>query len=295
MTVYRILYRGSLSSCNYSCDYCPFAKTTNTQEELARDEQQLNDFVDWVAANPQKNFGIMITPWGEAIIHGYYRRAMNRLSHLPNVDRVAMQTNLSCKLSDFEAANKQSLALWATYHPSQVSLSRFLERCNDLDQMGIRFSVGTVGLRESFDQIKALRAELRADIYLWVNAFKRDPNYYEDKEIEWLREIDPYFDLNRNYYPSVGKRCRAGETAFTVDGDGNIRRCHFIDNVLGNIYRDDIFTRLQPRDCTQTTCGCHIGYVNRQELELDLLFGDNILERIPTSWPQVNSKFVSLS
>ena len=69
-----------------------------------------NDFVDWIATNPEKKFGIMITPWGEAIIHGYYRRAMNRLSHLPNVDRIAIQTNLSCKLGDFEAANKQSLA-----------------------------------------------------------------------------------------------------------------------------------------------------------------------------------------
>ena len=136
--------------------------------------------------------------------------------------------------------------------------------------MKIRFSVGTVGLREHFDQIKELRAELRSDIYLWVNAFKRDPNYYEEVEVEFLQTIDPYFDLNRHYYPSVGQRCRAGETAFTVDGEGDIRRCHFIDEVLGNLYRDDIFTRLQSRDCTNATCGCHIGYVNRQKLAVRL-------------------------
>ena len=40
-----ILYRGPLSSCNYSCNYCPFAKTKNTKAELAADTEKLNRFV----------------------------------------------------------------------------------------------------------------------------------------------------------------------------------------------------------------------------------------------------------
>ena len=33
----RILYRGPLSSCNYGCPYCPFAKHHETAAELKVD------------------------------------------------------------------------------------------------------------------------------------------------------------------------------------------------------------------------------------------------------------------
>ncbi len=45
-----ILYRGPLSSCNYGCDYCPFAKHHETATELARDRRALERFTDWVAS-----------------------------------------------------------------------------------------------------------------------------------------------------------------------------------------------------------------------------------------------------
>ena len=47
-----ILYRGPLSSCNYACGYCPFAKRRETAAELARDRTALERFVAWVAARP---------------------------------------------------------------------------------------------------------------------------------------------------------------------------------------------------------------------------------------------------
>jgi hypothetical protein len=40
-----ILYRGPLSSCNYACGYCPFAKRRETAAELARDREALARFV----------------------------------------------------------------------------------------------------------------------------------------------------------------------------------------------------------------------------------------------------------
>ena len=38
---------------------------------------------------------------------------------------------------------------------------------------------------------------------------------------------------------------------------------------------------LRPRLCPNATCGCHIGYVHRPELEMDRIFGAGLLERIP--------------
>ncbi len=40
-----ILYRGPLSSCNYACWYCPFAKRREPRTELAADREPLAPFV----------------------------------------------------------------------------------------------------------------------------------------------------------------------------------------------------------------------------------------------------------
>lgn len=294
MNTVRILYRGSLSSCNYSCDYCPFAKTKNTPEELRLDERQLLRFVEWVegVARP---VGILLTPWGEAIVHGYYRQAMTRLSQMPHVQRTALQTNLSAPLDDFQHADKTSLALWATYHPTQVRLPVFVKRCEALLDADIRFSVGVVGLKQHFDQIAELRQQIPNSIYVWVNAYKRQADYYQESDAAFLRSIDPYFDLNRIHYSSQAKPCGAGESSFTVDGEGDVHRCHFVDTKIGNIYQEDIFQQLQPRLCPNAGCGCHIGYVHRPQLKLNQLFGDNLLERIPADWPEVDPGFVAAS
>src|SRR3954469_22660283 len=134
---WSILYRGPLSSCNYACDYCPFAKSVNTREQLRDDERRLNKFVEWVKARPEE-IGVLFTPWGEALIHCAYQDALTALSDLPNVRRVAIQTNLSCRLDWVSAANREKLALWCTFHPTETTLDRFLRQCRILDSQGIR-------------------------------------------------------------------------------------------------------------------------------------------------------------
>ncbi len=36
-----VLYRGELSSCNYACNYCPFAKRRDSRAQLQRDRVEL--------------------------------------------------------------------------------------------------------------------------------------------------------------------------------------------------------------------------------------------------------------
>lgn len=290
MSTIQILYRGSLSSCNYHCDYCPFAKTTNSRAELDKDKFEVNRFVGW-AADTSQTLGIFFTPWGEAIIHEWYRSAMVKLSWMPHIKRVVIQTNLSCKLEDFLEGNRDSIAYWATFHPTQTSLSRFIDRCVWLHENNFRFSVGVVGLRQHFQSISTLREQLPAEVYLWINSYKREENYYQDAELEFLNSVDPYFHINRKRYPSIGLPCNAGSQSFTVDGEGDARRCHFINDLIGNIYREDIFRKLIARNCTNQTCGCHIGYVHRPEGNFQQLFGANLLERVPHRWPEKDAAF----
>jgi MoaA/NifB/PqqE/SkfB family radical SAM enzyme len=276
-----ILYRGPLSSCNYGCDYCPFAKHTETDEEHVADARALERFVGWIEGRTEDHLSVFFTPWGEALIRRRYQRAIARLTQAPQIDRVAIQTNLSCRLDWIEACEQQKLGLWATYHPTQIGRDRFLSQCAELDRRGVRYSVGVVGMKEHLAEIEALRRELSPHVYLWVNAYKRMPDYYTPQEVQRLCAIDPLFPFNNARHPSRGRACRTGESVISVDGDGVMRRCHFIRAPLGNLYAPDFAEALKPRPCTNETCGCHIGYVHMPDLKLYEIYGDGVLERIP--------------
>ncbi len=289
-----ILYRGPLSSCNYDCHYCPFAKTRDSRAELETDRRALERFVDRIAEFEHRRVSVFFTPWGEALIRRWYRTAMIRLSRMPHVAKVAVQTNLSAPVGWLADADPACVGLWCTWHPSQIERERFVRKSLKLTRIGIRHSVGMVGLKEDFDAIEQLRAELPAETYLWINAYKREPDYYSEAEIRRLEAIDPHFRTNTIRHPSLGRRCLAGESVITVDGEGTVRRCHFIAEPIGNIYADDFERCLRPRRCTNATCGCHIGYIHMPELGLADVYGDGLLERIPREF-EAAERLVSAS
>ena len=118
-------------------------------------------------------------------------------------------------------------------------------------------------------------------VYVWVNAFKRVDSYYDAAFKDRLTAIDPLFSRNMIRHASRGKTCRSGESVIAVDGGGDVRRCHFVDTTIGNIYDENWELCLQARPCPNDDCGCHIGYVHLPSLGLEEIFEDGILERIP--------------
>jgi hypothetical protein len=291
-----ILYRGPLASCNYGCAYCPFAKRKDDRDALADDRNAWRRFVAWVAtqtpdmergreerqATPERidQLGLLVTPWGEALIRRWYQDGLAELSHLPHITRVAAQTNLSCSLDWITRANPERLALWCTYHPEWTTQDAFLAQCRRLDDAGVRYSVGVVGQREYAAAAHALRAALPAETYLWINAVKALA--YTPDELAMWTALDPLFGYNAQRWPSLGHACGAGHRAITVDGEGTMRRCHFIATPIGNLYEPDWRAALIPRACTQVDCHCHIGYVHLDHLELNKVFATGFLERVPT-------------
>ncbi|MCA9176053.1 MAG: radical SAM protein [Planctomycetales bacterium] len=280
-----ILYRGPLSSCNYECHYCPFAKRHESREELAADQTALERFVAWCARScgPTEPLRVFFTPWGEALVRRWYRDAFRKLTNMRHVQRVAAQTNLSCRLDWLSDCDADKVGLWCTYHPSQTDRERFLHQVARLAELGVSHSVGMVGLREDLDEIERLRELLPTSTYLWVNALKREPDYYSLEDLRRLTAVDPQFPVNNRRHPSLGKHCLTGEQVITVDGAGDIRRCHFVPEVLGNIYDDHWSEALRPRKCTNDSCGCHIGYIHMPSLELYSIYGDGLLERRPAT------------
>jgi hypothetical protein len=282
-----LLYRGPLSSCNYDCSYCPFAKRRDDRQTLRRDARALRRFVDWCLERTPDRLAILFTPWGEALIRPIYREAIVALSHAPQIWRVAIQTNLSCPTDWMADLDRNSASFWCSYHPSGATVEKFQERCLAMDRLGVAYCVGMVGLRQHFPIIAALRRALPDTTYLWINAYKAaGPTYYQPDEIEWLVSIDPLFALNLLDHPSLGASCRAGETIVSVVGSGDMRRCNFVPERIGNIYEANFAAALRPRPCPNATCSCHIGYVQMRALDLDPLFGGWALGRLPATPPR---------
>lgn len=273
-----ILYRGPLSSCNYDCHYCPFGKHHETAAELSVDRQALERFCGW-CCEQSRTLSILFTPWGEGLTRRWYRDSIRLLSHQSHLAKVAIQTNLSCKLDWLRECNLTRVGLWCTFHPTQVDIDSFVSQCRQLDSLGANYSVGIVGLKEHWDLATELRAAMDPKVYMWVNAFKDVENYYEESEVAKWTSLDPLFAINNTRHASLGKRCRTGDSVISVDGDGTVRRCHFIKTPLGNLYEDSLSSILGERLCTNTTCGCHIGFVHMQDLQLYEVFGDGVLER----------------
>ena len=279
-----ILYRGPLSGCNYDCAYCPFAKRVDDRKKLEDDATALRRFHDWVLGRTADQLKILFTPWGEALTHNAYRQTLISLSRLAHVSRVAIQTNLSCSVEWMEELNRHTASLWCSYHPGQTPREAFLAKCERMSALGVRYSVGAVGIVENLNEVRALQLALPPKVYFWINAYKdAGPQYYSLADAAACREIDPLFDINRENYLSKGEPCAAGESSISLDGDGNIRRCHFIDDVIGNIYADDLEKILHPRHCSRLKCDCHIGYVNLKKLDLDRHFDGWALGRVPTT------------
>lgn len=277
-----LYYRGSLSSCNYDCPYCPFSKNKDSAETLARDRKQLAQFMEWVRKQEADGhqLSIFFNPYGEALVHRAYREAMVELSHLPHIEKVAIQTNLSVKLDWTARLNREKAAFWVTYHPGETREAIFVKQCMSLYEKQIPFSVGSVGVKSAFAAISSLRSQLPEDVYLWVNAFKDAKNYYSAADLDFLRSIDPHFTLNLNDYDSYGRPCEAGSSVFYVQGSGLVKRCYKDRTVIGHLYRSGLAGLAKPRLCQMACCDCYIGYIHMPELELKSVYGDNLLERI---------------
>ena len=276
-----LLYRGTLESCNYDCHYCPFAKRTDSRARLARDAAEVARFVAWVGKQ-QRPISVLFTPWGEALVRRHYRVAIQALSQMAHVNQVALQTNLSGPLAWLQDVHKEKVGLWCTYHPDQTTLDRFVERCGRLDRLGVRYSVGVVAMHEHFDAIRALRAALPASCHIWLNAYdRRGPGYYSPDDLHWLDAMDPWFAYSRKPIPSRGKACRAGSEVLSVDGNGELQRCHFLPERIGNLYTESLDDMLQVKPCPRLKCDCYIGYSHRNELPFYADFGDGGLARIP--------------
>jgi hypothetical protein len=257
--------------------YCPWnANEIRVESDAFRDDEaRLNRIIERVAGSAATSGRIFYHAQGRISGIALLRDAVRRLSALPHVRRVTVQTNLAWDVASFlPTVDVNKLALWTTYHPTEVDafgLEALHVKWEALRSAGVRFSVGIVGTRDNLDAMDAAAcADCRPNVYLWVNAYKREGAYYTSaRRPQRIRTIDPYFDLNDQIFPeSPVSRCTAGSHAVYLDDEGDLRRCFFVGKVIGNLFRDGWQTLPAPTSCPIATCHCYVGHMHVVELDI---------------------------
>lgn len=284
----QIYYRGSLRFCNYSCSYCPFSKEKGSQRQLEEDERALFRFVERIGET--KFLGaVQIVPYGEALIHRYYWRALGKISQLPQIEAVGVQSNFSFSveqmLEEFEKAGgeKENLRLWGTFHPEMVSEQDFLRVCHQLKEAGILFCVGAVGVPENLSLLIRIREKLDPAVYFWINKMDGLGRKYTREEIQAFSALDRYFPLELRHYRADAAHCGS---ALFCDSKGDVYACNRCRHISGNLYTEHSGGTLfqipeNDRICDRRECDCYISYCNRNDLEEMDAFGPYPAFRIP--------------
>lgn len=288
-----MLYRGSLKSCNYCCSYCPFSKHGMQEKELAKDRQQWVSFVQYYITYAKRLdlHALMLTPYGEALLHPWYWEGMARLSALMWVEAVGAQTNLGFPVGDSlrlfveNGGALKKLRLWATFHPEMTTVEEFVHSCGRFLSEGVLMSVGAVGVPENLALLRCLRERLPKGVYLWINKMDGLGRGYTAEERRAFLDIDPYFYRELLPHPADASQCQG---RFFAEADGRLRMCN-ISPVL-EIGWKELFCngakagegqRFQP--CTRKRCSCYLAYGGMENAENQILFGPEPLFRIPGS------------
>lgn len=241
-----------------------------TERELDRDRKQWFSFICRFQEQAERRNirALMLTPYGEALVHSWYWEGLAQVSALPWVDAAGAQTNLGFQAAEamrIFAENGGSLSklrLWATFHPQMTSVQAFAEKCRQLWKAGVQICAGAVGVPEHTGLLQQLRKELPEGIYLWINQMDGLGRPYAGKEIQAFSEIDPYFYRELQPHPADVSQCQG---RYFVEGDGRLRLC--------NISSADA--------CSRKRCSCYLAYGGRDNLENQMLFGPWPLFRIP--------------
>jgi len=260
--IHQWYYRGSLKSCNYSCNYCPFAKNKNcSKEELADDRKNLEFFVTSLlekTGSDGTKCAVQIVPYGEALIHRYYWKALARLSNNNFIEAAGAQTNLSFDIDKMieeytrNGGLASKLRLWCTFHPQMVTADRFLSQCRKLSGYGILYCAGAVGNPRDTSQIQYLRQHLPDNVYLFINKMDGLKRRYTEDEIKNFMEIDDYFWLELKHHKADISKCTG---SLFADAAGNIKRCNICKPAKGV-------------SCIRKECSCYLSYCNQSLPEL---------------------------
>lgn len=272
--VRNIYFRSFLSSCNYSCSYCVFAKSS--LNDVKKDINCLDKFCNFIQSTEFLNkVSVFLTPYGEGLIHNHYIEGIARIALSPKTLYVSCQTNLSFNEDNFLEVLKaynvdfDKVKLWSSFHPEMVSADEFAAKVQKLKK-SIDLSVGIVAIPGSIEEVSSLRKALPEDVYMWINAKANEKTRYKKCEIDSLIKIDPLFNNELKKYRIQNDSCNCGTSSIFVNDRGDVYPCHINKEQLFNIYQKGYSKEFK---CNRNVCDCYVSYSNRKNSVLYKYFG----------------------
>lgn len=293
LSIKRIYYRGKLNSCNYTCSYCPFGKKSHLTA-TTQDEQAWNRFITAIEQWKGGPLQLFIIPYGEALIHRYYRKGIIHLAALPQVAGISCQTNLSFSadewLDEFPAtpALISKIKIWASFHPEMTSVESFVRRLHTLYNAGIQVCAGAVGNPMAKSVLSDLRNALLPDIYLFINAMQGLKSPLSVEDIRFFTQLDNLFEYDLKNASAQWTICSGGRSSCFIDWKGDIFACPRSQVKIGNLYHNQMLDPLLP--CRRKVCDCYIAFSNLTNHPLHRIMGAGAFWRIPDK-PFITSVF----
>ena len=148
--------------------------------------------------------------------------------------------------------------LMCTFHPSQVTLDKFLERVDVTQQAGMLDMVNFVAVPRGYNKSeidRLVRAFAERGIFMNVAYDFFQPGEYRLADMRHLLSLrtrrDAEFTLKCE---TLGEVCAAGVSYVEIELDGSVRRCRQT-RTLGNLFEHvDLLGQAEP--CTFPTCNC---------------------------------------
>lgn len=296
-SIRRIYYRGKLASCNYACSYCPFGRKSHSPVFLEEDKQAWQRFITAIGHWKGEPLQLFIIPYGEALIHEYYREGIHRLAMLPQVMGVSCQTNLFFpaeqwldELSSSPAAVNK-IKVWASFHPEMTTVNKFVRQLHSLYHAGMQVCAGAVGNPSAKPLLSELRDKLTPDIYLFINAMQGLKTPLSEEDIQFFSLLDNLFEYDRKNAPAQWDACAGGRSSCFVDWKGDIYACPRSRVRIGNFYgSEELDISLS---CKRKVCDCYIAFSNLNHHPLHRMMGNGTFWRIPGK-PLIRSAFFDI-
>ncbi len=250
-------FNGRYAHCNYSCPYCYVATSVNKGIHFQYDMDTWEKAFD-------KHFHdkevIFYFSYGEPMMAGnIFYDALEMIGRHPSWS-VRMTSNVSLPLDRLLAtrlAAEGRLNINASFHPTQISLSDFIKKCDEIRSHGIEPSVIYVMYPDQIDALEEYMPVFRAKGYVvHIRAFRglykgrKYPQAYSHRE--W-KKTAKYMDRGNFKYQlhavnGLGRMSMLGMSHILIDNYGKIEMCdsYVGDRHYGNIFDNRIFLDVKP-------------------------------------------------
>ena len=252
-------YNGRYAHCNYSCPYCYVATSVNKGIHFQF------DIPTWEKAF-SKHFEdtetVFYFSYGEPMMGGsIFYDILEMIARHPKWE-VRMTSNIAVNLDrvlNTTLAKEGRLHINASFHPTQITVEKFVEQCNIIREHGIEPSIIYVMYPDQIDDFEpkylpvfnqnGYRVHIRAFRGLYKG--KKYPQAYtRDQWIKTARYMDwGNFRYQLQAVNGLGRLSMLGVSHILIDNYGKIEMCdsYVGDRHYGNIFDKDIALDQEPK------------------------------------------------